>query len=149
MRAEFAREPFEARGEIDRVADDGVIEAALAAEISDDHLAGRDTDSDIETLEARIVGVEFLQFHQHAERLIDRDLRMIGQSLGAPQNAMMLSPRILSTTPPLSRMRSVMVVMYSLSIVTNAAGSALHALGKRGVIHDVGEQDGEHLALSA
>src|ERR1700731_4597288 len=61
MRFEFARELLEARGEVDRIADDRIIEAIGAAEVSRDRLTGRDADSDINVLEARIVRVQPLQ----------------------------------------------------------------------------------------
>src|SRR5579872_4271593 len=47
MTFELASEFFEARGEVDGIADHRVIEAIDAAEVSRDGLAGGDADSDI------------------------------------------------------------------------------------------------------
>ena len=79
---DFAQ-PFEARGEIDRVAEQRIIEMLLRAEIADDAFAGIDADADLHRPERRAGGGRFVrpaavQLDELAAHRLGRAHRVVG-----------------------------------------------------------------------
>src|SRR5690606_16429984 len=56
----FLRLPFEARGEVDGIAEHRIIEALLRSQIADDTDPGIEPDADAQRLERAILGFGFL-----------------------------------------------------------------------------------------
>src|SRR5215472_12747127 len=68
---EFSRETFQARGEINAVADNRIVEAAFSAKVAGYRISGGDADPNLEIQKARVLLAQTLQCRDHLECRVD------------------------------------------------------------------------------
>ena len=137
-------------GDVHRVADHGVLQPAVAADVAGEDLAVVDPDADADLGPA---------LRQPSARSAGRSPRCMATAarsarsgssawaIGAPQSAMIASPMNLSSVPPCSKITSTISVKYSVSSWAMASGPM--RLRHRGEAADVAEEHGDRPALAA
>ena len=149
--------PFEARGEIHRVAEHGIIVAPARADIADDAIAGVDADPDGEARRralARLRGASSAfraahrLHHAQAPRATARS-GWSGLGSGAFQNAITQSPMYLSMVPPSASTAPESGSSRRLMRRGEPLGLVLEALRQGREAAHVAEQDRQVAPLAA
>ena len=145
--ARLRDELLHARRDVDGVAEHGVVDAALRADVADDRLAGVDRDADLEgRLPARRRAPRFQSTDPSLDLQRRRDgarSAWSGWSIGAPKNAITASPMNLSIVPPQAKTASEASVKNSVSMPGETLGR--HLLGPGRETDEVGEENRDDL----
>ena len=125
--AVFLVQVLDARGEVHRVADHGVVEAAGRAHVADHHRPGVDADADVDRRQAALDASSRWKRAQRAASCRapsgTRAPRAAARRSGAPNIAMIASPMYLSSEPRCSNTWPVITVKYSFISLTSSSGA--------------------------